>query len=388
MQVTKCWNDYKGDTIRLRWNIRNGDRTDKYLLSLGVKRDRIGFGYAKTMAALIESDVFNGKFDPTLEAYQNPNKRRTKAKLEAIEQDEVLTAVKLFENYAADRVSCKNLSHSSKDRFKAIASKLKSFVGEVPATEVTESIARNVVARWSEDVLNKTIKAYLFDLSQAWQWGKLDDPWVGIIKRLTSERSKRKTPFTRVEVNRIIEAFKSDPVYFYYTDIVVFLTHCGCRFGEAAGMYWHQINSDFTRATISESISRGHRNPKGTKTGMDRVVELPPSVRAMLKNRFNTAKPKADDLVFPSPKKGVSFHDNNFRNRAWKPILERLGIKYRSPYNTRHTVASHAIENGVSLSDVAEQLGHSKRVLMRVYDHAIEKKHLVDFGLSRENDCL
>jgi integrase len=380
MQVTKCWNDYKGDTIRLRWNIRNGDRVDKYLLSLGVKRDRIGFGYAKIMAAKIESDVFNGEFDPTLKKYQNPNKRRTKAKIEAIKPVEVLTAVKLFENYAADRVSCKNLSHSSKGRFKAIASKLKSFVGDLPAAEVTESVARDVIARWSEDVLNKTIKAYLFDLSQAWQWGKLGDPWIGTIKRLTSERSKRKTPFTCNEINLIIEEFRSDTVYFYYTDIVIFLTHCGCRFGEAAGMYWHQINSDFTRVTICESISRGHRNPKGTKTGHDRVVELPPSVRAMLEQRFTTAKPNPDDLVFPSPKKGVSFRDNNFRNRAWVPILKRLGIVYRSPYNTRHTVASHAIENGVSLSDVAEQLGHSKRVLMRTYDHAITKKHLVDFG--------
>jgi integrase len=386
MQTTQCWNDYKGDTIRLRWNIRNGDRVDKYLLSLGVKRDRIGFGYAKTMAAMIESDVFNGKFDPTLEKYQNPNKRRTKAKLEATKPDVVLTAVKLFENYAANRIVERNLSHSSKNRFKAIASKLESFVGDLPAESLTESIARDVIARWSEDVLNKTIKAYLFDLSQAWQWGKLPDHWVGSIKRLTSERSKRKTPFTIAEINLIIDGFKSDPVYFYYTDLVIFLTHCGCRFGEAAGMYWHQVNSDFTRVTISESISRGHRNPKGTKTGMDRSVELPPTVQAMLKSRFIAASPKPGDLVFPSPKKGVSFHDNNFRNRAWVSILERVGVEYRSQYNTRHTVASHAIENGVSLSDVSEQLGNSKRVLMRTYDHAIAKKHLVDFGLNLVND--
>lgn len=66
MQTTQCWNDYKGNTIRLRWNIRNGDLVDKYLLSLGVKRGQVGLAYARTVSAWIESDVLQGKFDTTL----------------------------------------------------------------------------------------------------------------------------------------------------------------------------------------------------------------------------------------------------------------------------------------------------------------------------------
>jgi hypothetical protein len=78
MQTTQCWNDYKGNTIRLRWSIRNGDRIDKYLLSLGVKRGQVGLAYARTVSAWIESDVLQGKFDTTLEKYHNPKGTKTK----------------------------------------------------------------------------------------------------------------------------------------------------------------------------------------------------------------------------------------------------------------------------------------------------------------------
>lgn len=36
--------------------------------------------------------------------------------------------------------------------------------------------------------------------------------------------------------------------------------------------------------------------------------------------------------------RGAPFHARNFRNRAWKPILDSLGIPYRKPYTTRETI--------------------------------------------------
>jgi integrase len=48
------------------------------------------------------------------------------------------------------------------------------------------------------------------------------------------------------------------------------------------------------------------------------------------------------DLVFPSPK-GKPISDQNFRKRAWKTVLSKMGVEYRKPYNSRHTLTSHAL---------------------------------------------
>jgi integrase len=151
---------------------------------------------------------------------------------------------------------------------------------------------------------------------------------------------------------------------------------------------WKHLGVDYSTAWIGDSISRGHQNKKGTKTGKYRTIGLPPIVRSMLAERFDRLggalrdrlSPSPDDLVFMSPK-GLPMHDHRFRRRAWKTILASCQIEYRSPYNLRHTAASHLLANKVNPIAVAEQLGHSKRVLLDTYAHAIDRECLfVDIG--------
>lgn len=99
----------------------------------------------------------------------------------------------------------------------------------------------------------------------------------------------------------------------------------------------------------------------------------------MLRSRHQSTNPSPDDLVFPAPKGGY-MNDNRFRGKIWKPVLESCGIDYQKPYNLRHTGASHAAAGGASLAEISEQTGHSKKVLMKTYLHAIDRKCLfVDF---------
>jgi integrase len=161
---TKVWTDKKGTTLRLRW-LFEGKR---YQLPLGVKDNVTGTAYAKIVAGTIERDIECGNFDQTKERYQNPNKRGRKPKVEISK----ITAVQLFKAYAADRLLDRNLSHSSTGRLKGIASKLKQFLGDKPATQVTEAVARDMLARWFEKVLSSTIKERLRDLSACWDWAR------------------------------------------------------------------------------------------------------------------------------------------------------------------------------------------------------------------------
>jgi integrase len=82
-----------------------------------------------------------------------------------------------------------------------------------------------------------------------------------------------------------------------------------------------------------------------------------------------------DDPVFMAPG-GKPIDDGNFRRRVWQVILKRAGVAYRSPYNTRHTFISHALELGKSPVEVAVLVGNSPAVLYKHYAGAINRPTL------------
>jgi integrase len=342
-----------------------------YSFSLPKHNNPIGQAAAKLKIAQIEKDIAYGNFDTTLLRYK-PRKMG--------KNPTAITAVELFEKYIPHYQQERGLSHGSGLKLEAIASKLNHLLGDKPAEKVTESVAKDIVARWSESASSRTVKSYLYYLKACWDWAKgkyhvaETNPWAECLDRARSRgnsgQSRQQKPFTIPELQAIIAAFKAHPQYSHYTDFVFFLLSMGCRMGEAAGLKWSSLGADYSTAWIGESISRGHQNNKGTKTGKSRTFGLPPRVRSMLEERFDRLSPQPDDLVFMSPK-GLPMHDHRFRRRAWKTILASCHIEYRSPYNLRHTAASQLLANKVDPIKVAEHLGHSKRVLLDTYAHAI-----------------
>jgi integrase len=87
----------------------------------------------------------------------------------------------------------------------------------------------------------------------------------------------------------------------------------------------------------------------------------------LLNRRLEDYDPNS--LVLTTPK-GNPIDDHNFRNRAWKTILTKLGIDYRKPYATRHSAATHGLAV-MSAGEVSEITGHSIRVLLKDYAGSI-----------------
>ncbi|MDH1510540.1 hypothetical protein N5I28_12295 [Pseudomonas mosselii] len=48
-------------------------------------------------------------------------------------------------------------------------------------------------------------------------------------------------------------------------------------------------------------------------------------------------------------------------------LLRRLGIRYRPPYNCRHTYATICLMSGLNPAFIAQQLGHSVQMLLSTY---------------------
>ncbi|AFY95475.1 tyrosine-type recombinase/integrase [Chamaesiphon minutus] len=358
--------------------IRFSHEGKPYSFSLPKHNNPVGISNAKLKIAQIEKDIAYGNFDTSLLRYK-PRKLG--------KNPTAITAVELVQKYIAHRRD--SLSNGSIVRLQAMASKLTQLLGDKPAEKVTESVAKDAIARWSESASTQSIKTYLFLLKACWEWAKgkyhiaETNPWSECLDRVRSSgnngQSKQLKPFTIAELQAIIAAFRAHPKYCHYTDFVVFLSHSACRLGEVAGLRWKHIGADFATAWIGESISRGHQNKKGTKTGKTRTIQLSPTVTSMLADRRARLNPQPEDLVFPSPL-GLAIDDHRFRARAWKTILENCRIEYRSPYKIRHSAISHALNNGANFIALAEQTGHDKRVMLSTYAHAIDRECLfVDF---------
>lgn len=115
-------------------------------------------------------------------------------------------------------------------------------------------------------------------------------------------------------------------------------------------------------------LGKVSREESEKKPGRSRYLPLTPRLQQLLLSRrpdnFNSEN--YESLVFYSPQNSA-IDDHNFRNRAGKIVLEELGIPYRKPYTTRHTLVSHALEKGMNPVNVAELTGHNVRNLYQHY---------------------
>jgi integrase len=354
---------------RQRLRIRIVYQGKKHQFSTGLADSKTNRAYVQGVVSRIELDMVSGQFDPTLIKYR-PQMVGSNAT--------DISVPELFKKFTEYKFQHKGLAPGSKRRYEPIQSCLVRRLN-VPAHQVSDRTAGNYAVLLLERLTARSAKERLWMLASCWDWAQGryhvgdDNPWTAQVQRIKPQPSQKVKPFTAAEIKAIIGAFRSSPHYQHYADFVAFLFGVGCRFGEAAGLQWKHVADDFQTVWIGESVSRGHR--KGTKTGKARTVMLSPMVAKMLGDRSKCFNANPVDLVFPSPK-GLPIDDHNFRNRAWKAILEQCHIEYRKPYAVRHSAISHALANGASPMDLAEQTGHNKRLLLSTYAHAIVKQSL------------
>jgi integrase len=67
-------------------------------------------------------------------------------------------------------------------------------------------------------------------------------------------------------------------------------------------------------------------------------------------------------------------HDyNNWRRRVWKKARETAGVDPLPPYDLRHAFASLQIRAGMSIPELAEQMGHAPQMTVMTYTHVIRE---------------
>lgn len=145
----------------------------------------------------------------------------------------------------------------------------------------------------------------------------------------------------------------------------------GPRPSEQIAFQWPDI--DWNHRILRISRARVLHEEKDTKTGQARDHELSGRALAYLEAQRQHTQLRGA-CVFLDPVTGKPYNDEKpFRERYWRPTLATLKIRYREPYQMRHTYATFAIMAGANPVWVARQMGNSPRVVFKHYARWIER---------------
>lgn len=171
-------------------------------------------------------------------------------------------------------------------------------------------------------------------------------------------------PFTLDEIKLMIECVRPD-----YRAYLITRFFTGLRTGEVNGLHWQDI--DFTTGVIEVRRSSSRGGDGGLKTPMSRrVIPMVPGVREALWEHRATRREDCP-WVFHT-RTGKPIDAANFTTRIWNPLLQRLGLERRNPYQTRHTAATLMLASGENPEWVANVLGHATtEMLFRVYSRYV-----------------
>ena len=164
-------------------------------------------------------------------------------------------------------------------------------------------------------------------------------------------------PFTFDEQSAILSALK-DPAA---RNQVQFSFWTGLRTSELVALEWGDI--DWIRGTfrVNKALTQYSDEPEVPKTeaGKRDVKLLEPALLALKAQReISQLHPSGRIWLNPRTKEPWD-GDQSIRKTLWIPALVAAKVRYRRPYQTRHTYASMMLSAGENPMWVASQMGHS-----------------------------
>lgn len=163
-------------------------------------------------------------------------------------------------------------------------------------------------------------------------------------------------PLDAEEQAEILKACR-DP---QHRNLFQFAFWSGLRTSELVALDWGDIDWRRGFVRVSRALTQAADEPELPKTrrGSRDVKLLQPAIDALLAQKQYSYM--AGDAVFLNPRTGKRWEgDQPIRHGAWSPALKLAKVRYRRPYQTRHTYASMMLTAGESPIWLASQMGHA-----------------------------
>ncbi len=191
---------------------------------------------------------------------------------------------------------------------------------------------------------------------------------VNPARLVTRPKEKRALPgaLPERELNQVLDE-PPDNRYIKIRDLAMtdVLYGCGLRISELTGL---------NRSSLNEGLVRVFG--KGSK---ERIVPIPAKTMAAIKKylaaRSVHFSDKTDEDALFLSHSGKRITSRDARRRVQK-IIGEIGPKTPHPHQLRHSYASHLLNNGASLREVQELLGHKSPTTTQIYTH-VEVERLV-----------
>ena len=259
------------------------------------------------------------------------------------------------------------VERSTKAGYKSALKFWKAAIGDKALRGLVKSDVQTALAARPE-LSGKTINNYVSVLRQALDLAVADnliqENPAGSIPRAKHQKEPP-DPFTSDETGAIIARLREHHPG-QIENFVEFWFWTGMRTSEIFALNWTHVDLRSGTILIREAVVRG-KHKDSTKTNVARTVRLNSRAKAALQ-RQRAFTQTSGGAVFIDPRYGTPWVDERaFRRSFWTPALKILGIRYRRPYNMRHTYATAMLMAGMTPAFCARQLGHSVEMFLRTY---------------------
>lgn len=312
-------------------------------------------GYATNLRGRILSDIAKGQFD--YHAYFPGSKRSVLLAKEPAAM--VSIGAKLDAWLAAIRPSIEHSTAVGYER--AIRNTLSPAFGKTLLRDLSRAQIRTWIAEQTVSAkrLNNVLAPLRQMLAEAMEEGVIAaNPMSGIRIKRKGPKDDDVDPFTPEECAAILNECDSQ-----FRNLIQFALWTGLRTSELIGLRWQDVDWRAGLVLVRQaSVMKQVKGPK-TAAGRRNVKLLPPALAALQAQRAHTQL--AGGAVFHDPRTGEPWlGDKQIREWHWRPALARAKVRYRYPYQTRHTYASTLLSAGENPVWVASQMGHKDWVMI------------------------
>jgi site-specific recombinase XerD len=206
----------------------------------------------------------------------------------------------------------------------------------------------------SKSTINIELRHLKAAFNKAVQWNFAKKNPFKHVKEFTIAQ-KAPIFFTKEQIKKLLDHITNEDKWL--EEIIIFAVNTGVRVGELVNIEWADI--DFNRKIIKISQKKDFT----TKSRRERVIPMNEEVFNLLATlRRNSS------YVFGN-NRGQRRSSERVSKTFKKYVrLSNIGEEY-SMHVTRHTFASHLVQNGVSLYKVSKFLGHSDIKTTEIYAH-------------------
>jgi integrase len=373
--------------LRIHFRLPKSNKVTKKSLSIPITLSNIELAISKL--AQVKGDISNGTFE------NNPDKFWLKHFPTNISnRDSNITLADYFELYKKEKEH--ELTYSTYNKLKTCLNWVTQYnLHNLNVAEVNHRILNKLRKNSLTSRTASTVKEYSMTLRQVMYEALSDekiesDPFLKVKKIKNSGldiEDELVDPFSQKELAMLVEA-----IHIPQTKIMVqFLAWTGLRPGEMKALAWEDINFEKNQINVQYNLDRaGKLKPPKTMSGKrkvdmfpivhellekqkERSVNLPTIIETVYYKNFVTKDVSRHRIFLSRDNKPYKRPELTTTGTHWQGWLKEAELKYRPPYQLRHTFASRMLMADANHVWLSKQMGHKDwGLIQKIYGKWID----------------